>query len=99
MRCNLKRQSVDVGSNIVSFGALGVSRPRRPIRYDEPRGKVLLFTGVRYDYADCNSGLRLDYVVADGIKESPDTSKKSKSTTSRAASARRVPAIEQLLEI
>ena len=50
MRSNLKRRSVDVGSNIVSFGALGVIRPCRPIRYDEPRGQVLLFTGVRYDY-------------------------------------------------
>ena len=82
MRRNLKRQSVHVGSNIVSFGALGVSRPRRPIRYDEPRGQVLLFTGVRYDYAACHSGLRLDYVVADRFKES-DTSKNSKSTTAR----------------
>ena len=74
MRRNLKRQSVHVGSNIVSFGALGVSRPRRPIRYDEPRGQVLLFTGV--------TGLGLDYVVADRFKES-DTSKNSKSTTAR----------------
>ena len=91
MRSNLKLRSVDAGSNIVSFGALGVIRPRRPIRYDEPRGQVLLFTGVRYDYADCNSGLRLDYVVADRIKESPDTSKKGKSTTSRKPSSSIVP--------
>jgi hypothetical protein len=38
------------GGNIVSFAAFVDNRPRRPISYGEPRGQVLLFTGVRREY-------------------------------------------------
>ena len=37
--------------NVASFADFAASRIRRPLAYDEPRGKVLLFTGVRYDRA------------------------------------------------
>jgi hypothetical protein len=42
------RRPTGFGSNIVSVAA---SAGSRPIAYDEPRGHVLLFTGVRYEYA------------------------------------------------
>jgi hypothetical protein len=46
-----KQRQTGFGSNVVSFAAFANSRPRRPIAYHEPRGHVLLFTGVRYEYA------------------------------------------------
>jgi hypothetical protein len=36
--------------NVVSFAAFAKNRPRRLIADHEPRGQVLLFTGVRYEY-------------------------------------------------
>jgi hypothetical protein len=51
MSSKVKNLATQASDNVASFAAFAASRHRRPLAYDEPRGKVLLFTGVRYDRA------------------------------------------------
>ena len=49
MSSNLEDTAMSTASNVISFAAFAESRPRRVLAYDEPRGEVILFTGVRYE--------------------------------------------------
>jgi hypothetical protein len=46
MSSNMKNLATMPSDNVVSFAAFAANRHRRPLTDDEPRGKVLLFTGV-----------------------------------------------------
>ena len=63
-------EQMDAG-NVVSFAAFADARKRRLIAYDEPRGQVLLFTGIRYERA------------ADGDPGAPTASDGSRPTRRR----------------
>lgn len=41
---------------IIAFRAPSSRQPRPALRADEPRGEILLFTGVRYERLDPNPG-------------------------------------------
>jgi hypothetical protein len=49
MSSNLEDPAMSTASNVISFAAYAEGRPRRILGYDEPRGEILLFTGVRYE--------------------------------------------------
>ena len=51
MSSNLEDPAMSNASNVISFAAYAEGRPRRILGYDEPRGEVLLFTGIRYERA------------------------------------------------
>ncbi len=51
MSSDVKYLAAPASGNVASFADFAASRHRRPLAYDEPRGKVLLFMGVRYDRA------------------------------------------------
>jgi hypothetical protein len=66
MSSNLEDPAMSTASNVISFAAYAEGRPRRILGYDEPRGEVLLFTGIRYERA------------ADGDPSAPNVSNGSR---------------------
>lgn len=43
------RMATEAQGNVLSFFAAGLNRPKTVLPPHEPRGEVLLFTGVRYE--------------------------------------------------